>query len=110
MIRVRTMFLLFLSLLSATPVAMADDEYEADEEHRASDEAYESSKSGKILSLVEILKRAMPYIKGEIIETKYEDKDGRPAYEIYFLDSKGRRKEIYVDARTGALLAIGESD
>ena len=52
----------------------------------------------------------MPYIKGEIIETKYEDKDGRPAYEIYFLDSKGRRKEIYVDARTGALLAIGESD
>ena len=52
----------------------------------------------------------MPYIKGEIIETKYELKDGRPAYEIYFLDSKGRRKEIYVDARTGAVLAIGESD
>ncbi len=110
MTRVRTLFLMFLVLLLAAPVAMADDDHEGDEEHRASDEAYEGAKSGKILSLTEILKRAMPYIKGEVIETKYEMKDGRPAYEIYFLDSKGRRKEIYVDARTGALLEIGESD
>lgn len=105
-----SMAILLLSLLMTGSPVMADDSEDDNAEHRLSDEVYEGAKSGKILSLVEILKRAMPYIKGEIIETKYEEKDGRPAYEIYFIDNKGRRKEIYVDARTGAPLAIGESD
>ncbi len=110
MTRACTLFPLFLSLLLASPIAAADDGHDGDDEHRASDKVYENAKSGKILSLAEILKRAMPHLNGEIIETKYEEKNDRPVYEIYFLDSRGRRKEVYVDARTGELMKIGGDD
>ncbi len=99
-----------LFLLLAVSSARAEDDIEKDDDHRASDEAYMGQKSGNILSLLEIRKRAGSFIKGEIIETKFISNNGHPAYEIYFLDSKGRRKEIYLDARTGAIADVGEDE
>lgn len=96
------------ALLAASP-AWAEDDFD-DGDHKASEEVYVGKKSGVILPLQEILKRAKPLIDGEIIETKFGNKGGRPAYEIYFLDSNGRRKEIYLDARTGALAQTEEDD
>ncbi len=47
--------------------------------------------------------------KGEIVEIELDDKDGGLYYEIYYLDSGGRRIEIYVDAATGQILK-GKTD
>ncbi len=106
----RFIFALLAGVLLALPCAMADDEHGRESEHDASDSVYEGAKSGKILPLAEILKRVRGQITGEILDAKFEQLDGRPAYEIYFLDKKGRRREIYVDAKTGAALKISEGD
>jgi uncharacterized membrane protein YkoI len=110
MLRARFMIALPISVLLAQPPAMADEEYGRDGQHKESDSVYEGARSGKILPLVEIYKRVRGQITGEIIETKFEYLNGQPAYAIYFLDKKGRRREIYVDARTGVALKLGEDD
>ena len=38
------------------------------------------------------------------MEIELDDKDDRLYYEIYYLDSGGRRIEIEVDAETGEIL------
>jgi uncharacterized membrane protein YkoI len=110
MFRARFILALSVAVLLVPTAAMADEESDRNEDHRVSDRVYEGARTGKILPLVEILKQARGQITGEVIETKFEQKDGRPAYEIYFLDKKGRRKEIYVDARTGLVLNLAEGD
>lgn len=106
----RFMITLSTGILLGLLPAMADEEHGIKREHEASDSVYEGARSGKILPLAEIYIRVRRQIAGEIIETKFEHRDGQPAYEIYFLDKKGRRKEIYVDARTGVVLKISEDD
>ena len=39
-----------------------------------------------------------------IIETEFEYEDGVPVYEFKYIDRSGRVRELYVDARTGAIL------
>ena len=51
-----------------------------------------------------ILKSLKERLKGEILEIELDDKDDRLYYEIYYLDSAGRRIEINVDAATGEIL------
>ena len=51
-----------------------------------------------------LLKTLEEKLKGEIVDIELDDKDGRLYYEIYYLDSEGRRIEIYVDAATGGIL------
>ena len=71
---------------------------------RRHDDAYQARDSGKILPLVEILKKIAPEITGEIIETEFELKNGVPIYEFKFIAPGGRVMELYVDARTAKII------
>src|SRR5690606_24906645 len=41
---------------------------------------------------------------GEIVEIELDDDDDGLVYEVYYVDARGRRVEIEVDARTGEIL------
>ncbi|RMF03232.1 MAG: peptidase [Alphaproteobacteria bacterium] len=68
------------------------------------DRALSALQKGAILPLPEILGRITSRIEGEIIETELEFEEARPVYEFKYVDRKGRVRELYVDARTGAVL------
>ncbi len=93
---------LALAATMAVPSAFADKgEAGHGETHEKLEEA---RKQGKIMPIELILKTLKEKLKGEILEIELDDKDGRLYYEIYYLDSGGRRIEIYVDAATGEIL------
>ncbi len=60
--------------------------------------------SQDILPFEEILKAIRPQIDGELIETEFEIENGRPIYELKYIDASGRVTEIYVDAKTGRIV------
>jgi uncharacterized membrane protein YkoI len=91
-------------LMACAQFALADDMRHSKEEHERSEEVYKGTRTGEFLTLAQILKLVADDILGEVIETKFERIKNAPAYEIYFLDAQGRRKELLVDARTGAML------
>jgi uncharacterized membrane protein YkoI len=64
----------------------------------------EARRLGTIMPIELILKSLKERLKGEILEIELDDKGGRLYYEIYYLDSAGRRIEIEVDAATGEIL------
>ncbi len=93
---------LALAATMAVPSAFADKgEGGHGETHEKLDEA---RKQGKIMPIELLLKLLEEKLKGEILEIELDDKDGRLYYEIYYLDSAGRRIEINVDAATGEIL------
>ena len=98
----KTALALALAATLAVPPVFADKgEGGQGETHEKLDEA---RKQGKIMPIELILKSLKEKLKGEILEIELDDKDGRLYYEIYYLDSGGRRIEIYVDAATGEIL------
>ncbi len=68
------------------------------------DEASRLQTQGVILSLASILERIRPITGTNILEIEVEHANSGLAYEIYFLDLEGHRREIFVDARTGEIL------
>lgn len=68
------------------------------------DNVWSASRSGAILPLPRVLEMVAPNIDGEIIETEFDYEDGRPVYEFKYVDKRGRVRELYVDARTGAIV------
>lgn len=60
--------------------------------------------AGEILPLTKILEIVEPVTGVNILEIEVEEEDFGLAYGIYFLDSEGRRREIYVDPRDGKIL------
>ncbi len=99
----RVLILVF-ALFSLASLALADDSQNKSEEHERAEEVYKGTRAGEFLTLVQILSVVADDIPGEVIETKFERIGNVPAYEIYFLDAQGRRQELLVDARTGAIL------
>ncbi len=93
-----------LAILPLAPLALAEDSHDKSEEHERAEEVYKGTRTGEFLTLVQILGVVADDIPGEIIETKFERIGDVPAYEIYFLDKRGRREELLVDARTGTIL------
>jgi len=67
-------------------------------------EASRLLRQGEILPLTSILEMVRPVTGTHILEVEIEHEDFGLAYEIYFLDAEGRRREIYVDARTGEIM------
>jgi uncharacterized membrane protein YkoI len=97
-----TTLVLALVATIAVPSAFADkgrgghgDDHERLEEAR---------RLGTIMPIELLLKSLKERLEGEILEIELEDKDDRLYYEIYYLDSAGRRIEIEVDAATGEIL------
>jgi uncharacterized membrane protein YkoI len=88
-----TSFAILLALI--TPLWA--DETEPDEVSRL-------LRQDEILPLATILELIRPVTGETILEVEVEHEDFGIAYEIYFLDPQGRRREIYVDARTGEIM------
>ncbi|HEY6642057.1 PepSY domain-containing protein [Povalibacter sp.] len=81
--------------------SVADDAVELDR-----DSIRQALKRGEALPLVRILAIAQQAVPGEVIEVELERDDGKLIYEIKVLTTKGRVREIEIDARTGSVLAI----
>lgn len=58
----------------------------------------------KLLPFDRILLKLRQRISGEIIKTEFEIEDGVPVYEIKYIRDDGQVMELYVDARSGAVL------
>ena len=93
---------LALAATMAVPSAFADKGKNSHgENHEKLDEA---RRQGALMPIELLLKMLKEKLNGEVLEIELDDKDGRLYYEIYYLDSRGRRIEIYVDAATGEIL------
>lgn len=93
----------FLAII-LVPLAFAGQPAHADNDSRERAELNAARKRGDILALSEILDRLPDQIGKNIIEVEFESDDGRFLYEIYYLDTDGRRREITVNARDAAIL------
>lgn len=94
------------ALFAAAPVrdwAFADKKRKGrgDDDH---DEAFRARQGGAVLPLAEVLAMVRPKIDGEIIETEFEYQRGIPVYEFKYVNSQGQVRELYADARNGAVL------
>jgi uncharacterized membrane protein YkoI len=87
--------------------AVFGEERGIEREDQDHERAYDARQGGAILSLSQVLALVTPKIGSEILETEFENEDGRPIYEFKYVDPSGRVREIYVDARTGAVLGGG---
>lgn len=86
-----------LLIAIAVPLAVSADDMSSAEVSRL-------LKGGEIQPLVNILEIVRPITGTHVLEVVFENGVFGMAYEIYFLDTEGRRREIYVDARTGEIL------
>lgn len=92
----------FLIFLAVAPAGADDD---GDRE-----EMLDALAKGEIMSLAEILNHIRGVIGDRVVEIEFDRDNGRPIYEIYFIDERGRRGEIEVDARTAEIIGMGEDD
>lgn len=76
-------------------------------EELSHDEALAAVRRGAIRPLAEIEAAVRERLPGEIIEVEIERQGGRYVYEFKILDAAGRRREVHVDAATGAILERG---
>lgn len=94
-----------VALLATAPLcgqALADKKRKRrDDDH---EEAFRARQGGAILPLAEVLAMVRPKIDGEIIETEFEYERGIPVYEFKYVNSRGQVRELYADARNGAVL------
>ncbi len=99
----------FLLVLFAIAILVSPGS--ADEgKHEARDDLSEARKRGEVLPLARILIMVRPAVGDRVVDVEFEREDGRPVYEIYYLDKAGRRREVYVDARTGSVIREHEDD
>lgn len=98
----RTAITLALLATMAVPSAFADKGKGGHDESR--EKLEEAHKHGVIMPIELILKSLKEKLNGEVLEIELDDEDSRLYYEIYYLDSGGRRIEIEVDAATGEIL------
>ena len=92
----------FLAVVPVFDWAVADKKRKGrDDDH---DEAYRARQGGAVLPLAQVLAMVRPKIDGEIIETEFEYEHGIPVYEFKYVNSQGQVRELYADARNGAVL------
>lgn len=61
---------------------------------------------GKVMPLPRILAVAQARVPGEVLKVELEEISDRLGYEVKMLTPDGRVREIKLDARTGAILAV----
>lgn len=67
-------------------------------------DAFRLRESREILPLEDILDRAGLGEDTRVLEIEIEREHGVLVYEIEYVDEQGRIREVYIDARTGAVL------
>lgn len=103
--RIVLILLVFLAAMAGSAVA----DNEGSEKFDRS-ELNDARKKGDILSLSAILDRLKLKPGDSVLEVEYERRNGKTLYEIYYLDSSGRRHELLVDAATGKLVSATGKD
>lgn len=103
------MKILWLSLVLAvgtiSPVLSAADQDEPDAES-----VRQWVDEGRILPLEELLERHRDRLHGELLDLQVEREHGRIIYELEIMDSRGRVREIYLDAASGEWLGEEPED
>lgn len=74
------------------------------------EEAREAVRQGLVRPLEEVLAEARKSIAGDIVEIEFEKDDGRYIYEIEYVAPDGHLMEIKIDAKTLAVISVGEED
>ena len=85
--------------LCASGVALADDKPDADE-------ILSAVRRGEAMPLARIERELAGAFPGEIVKVEIEREDGRLIYEFKTIDAQGRRADVYVDAKSGAVLKV----
>lgn len=100
------LLLLFAAIVPVFASAYADED--DDHHQRASLDA--AIKRGEVMKLTEILEKVKGEIQGRIVEIEFEYSREMPIYEIYIINSEGRRLEYEIDARTAEILRLEDED
>lgn len=91
-------------LVSLLSLGLADGVVAKDKSEH--DAVREALRRGEALPLDKILAIARQQVHGDVIEVDIEHEKGVLVYQIKVLTDSGRVREIYLDARTGAVLKI----
>lgn len=75
-----------------------DDDYAYDRARRAVNR-------GEILPIANLLERLKTRVPGEVVGVEFKSEKGQWVYEFKIIDANGRLLEVYVDARSGAILS-----
>lgn len=97
------LFAAFIAFLGTPFLADGYDD-DDDEEKYGLEALLEARRAGDVLPLIAILTRIHPITGDNVVDVEFEQEDGRYKYGIYYLDDKGRRREVYVDAQSGDVL------
>lgn len=103
-------FLIFLFLAMAISLPAHAKKDGRREKNRDQDEIYDARRSGSIIPLSGILEKLGAQGITNILEIESDYDDGIQIYEIYYLDSSGRRREVEVDATNGRILEHDDGD
>ncbi|WP_372991789.1 PepSY domain-containing protein [Sulfitobacter sp.] len=95
------MIVLTTALVFAATAILADDD---DDERHGLNALLEARRAGQVLPLISILTRVQPITGDNVVDIEFEQENGRFKYGIYYIDDRGHRREVYVDAQTGAVL------
>ena len=93
-----------------TPVTAASDMEDDPKDSSQQDQARDAVRKGLVRPLEDVLALVRKTVKGDIVEIEFDDDDGRYVYEIEYVDPNGHLMEIKVDAKTLAVISIGEED
>lgn len=88
-------FALLTSLMLTFPLAAGADDDDREALERA-------QRDGELMPLADILASVRKKTGGRVTDIEFEYEDGIPVYEFYWIDPSGRRREMKIDARTGA--------
>lgn len=98
------------AVLLLAPLAALGEAESVMAENSQQDEAREAVKLGLVRPLEDVLAEVRKTIKGDIVEIEFEKDDGRFVYEIEYVAPDGHLMEIKIDAKTLAVVSVGEED
>jgi uncharacterized membrane protein YkoI len=102
--------ILLSPLLAAGETDPAPIDSNQQSDNTQQDEAREAVKLGLVRPLEDVLAEVRKTIKGDIVEIEFEKDDGRFIYEIEYVAPDGHLMEIKIDAKTLAVISVGEED
>ena len=99
-----------LSLLAAFNGAAnaSDDANKWEDDDHSYDRARRAVDRGEILPMAQLLTHLHRQLPGEVVAVELEYEHGTWVYEFKVIDTRGRLIELYLDAGTGAVLAVEE--
>ncbi|MBS0478016.1 MAG: PepSY domain-containing protein [Proteobacteria bacterium] len=88
---------------SSAPTAKSD---KADRKKREQAAIREALRRGEFVPLPRILANAQARVRGEILKVEIEQESWGFKYEVKILSANGRVREVQLNARTGAVVAV----